>query len=200
MPRPRNFDTEELLGQILLIFLENGWQQTSTRLLESSTGVKQVSLYNAFGNKEALFLAAFDQWAQQAAAAQNQFMNGNGIDGIANFVKAIVREDSPLPMPQCGCLAVNTALVAQEAGPAIQDRVQTYRDEMHQRILTELAREKKQHGLSRGLRLAGCAELVLNAIWGIFVTIRLAGTDPSVGKPAADALVATMRGWQREQA
>ena len=130
MPRPREFDTEELLGQILLIFLENGWQQTSTRLLESSTGVKQVSLYNAFGNKEALFLAAFDHWAQQAAAAQNQFMNGNGIDGIANFVKAIVREDSPLPMPQCGCLAVNTALVAQEAGPAIQDRVQTYRDEI----------------------------------------------------------------------
>ena len=200
MPRPRDFNTEELLGKILLIFLENGWQQTSMRLLESSTNVKQVSLYNAFGNKEALFLAAFDHWATQAAAAQNQFMNGNGIDGIAKFSKAIVREDSPLPMPQCGCLAVNTALVAQGAGPAIQKRVQDYRDEMHQRILTELAWEKKQHGLMRGLRLASCAELVLNAIWGIFVTIRLSGTGPSVGKPAADALVATMRGWQAKQA
>ncbi|MEM7600511.1 MAG: TetR/AcrR family transcriptional regulator [Verrucomicrobiota bacterium] len=196
MPRPRDFDTEELLDQILLIFLENGWQQTSTRLLESSTGVKQVSLYHAFGNKEALFLAAFDHWAKQAATAQNQFLKGKGIDGIAKFGKAIVREDSPLPMPQCGCLAVNTALVAQEAGPTIQKRVQAYRDEMHQRILTELTREKKMHGLKPGLRLAGCADLVLNAIWGIFVTIRLSGTGPSVGKPAADALVATMRAWQ----
>ena len=200
MPRPRDFDTEELLGRILLVFLENGWQQTSTRLLESSTGVKQVSLYNAFGNKEALFLAAFDHWAAQAAAAQNQCMKGNGIEGIATFVRAIVREDSPLPMPQCGCLAVNTALVAQEAGPAIQDRVQTYREEMHQRILTELTREKTQNGLKPGLRLAGCADLVLNAIWGIFVTIRLSGTDPSVGRPAAEALVTTMRGWQGQQA
>jgi len=87
MPRSRDFDTEELLDQILLIFLENGWQQTSMRLLESFTGVKQVSLYNAFGNKEALFLAAFDNWAKQAADAQDRFMKGNGIEGIARFVK-----------------------------------------------------------------------------------------------------------------
>jgi TetR/AcrR family transcriptional repressor of nem operon len=195
MPRPREFDTEDLLDQILLIFLEKGWQQTSMRLLESSTGVKQVSLYNAFGNKEALFLAAFDQWAVQAADAQNRFMKGKGIDGIARFVKAIVRKDSPFQKPQCGCLAVNTALVAQAAGPAIQKRVQRYRDEMHERILDELSRAKKQHALKPGLKLASCTELVLNAIWGIFVTIRLSGTDPSVGKPAANALVQTMQGW-----
>ncbi len=195
MPRPREFDTEELLDQILLIFLENGWQQTSMRLLESSTGVKLVSLYNAFGNKEALFLAAFDQWARQAADAQNRFMKDKGIDGISQFVKAIVREDSPLQKPHCGCLAVNTALVAQGAGPAIQERVQRYREEMYGRILDELSRAKKQHGLVRGLRLASSAELVLNAIWGIFVTIRLSGTDPSVGKPGADALVRTLQDW-----
>jgi TetR/AcrR family transcriptional repressor of nem operon len=165
------------------------------RQLETLTGVKQVSLYNAFGNKEALFLAAFDQWARQAADAQNRFMKGEGIAGIARFVKAIVRKDSPFPKPQCGCLAVNTALVAQGAGPAIQKRVQRYRDEMHERILDELSRAKKQHGLKHGLRLASSAELVLNAIWGIFVTIRLSGTDPSVGKPAANALVQTMQGW-----
>ena len=200
MARPREFDTEEVLDQILLIFLENGWQQTSMRHLESSTGVKQVSLYNAFGNKEALFLTAFDQWAKQAADAQDRFMKGNGIDGIARFVKAIVRNDSPLPIPQCGCLAVNTALVAREAGPAIQDRVQRYRDGMHERILGELSRAKRQQGLKRGLRLASCAELVLNAIWGIFVTIRLSGSDPSVGKPTADALVRTMESWQMQAA
>ncbi len=195
MPRPREFDTEELLGKVLLIFLENGWQQTSMRLLESSTGVKQVSLYNAFGNKEALFLAAFDQWAQQAEEAQNRFMKCKGVDGIAQFVKAIVRKDSPFQKPQCGCLAVNTAVVTQAAGPAIQARVKCYRDAMHERILGELLHTRKQQGLKPGLRLASSAELVLNAIWGIFVTIRLSGTDPSVGKPGADALVRTMQGW-----
>lgn len=66
---------------------------------------------------------------------------------------------------------------------------------MHQRILAELSRSKKQHGLKPGLRLASSAELVLNAIWGIFVTIRLSGTDPSVGKLASDSLVRTMQDW-----
>lgn len=195
MPRPREFDTEVLLSQILLIFLENGWQQTSMRLLESSTGVKQISLYNAFGNKEKLFIAAFDHWAKQAADAQNQYMKGNGIEGITQFVKAIVGDDSPLPNPQCGCLAVNTALAVQTEGTAIQGRVQTYRDEMLQRILNELIREKKQRRLKQGLKLGPCAELILNAIWGIFVTIRLSCTDPSVGKPAAEALIRTMQSW-----
>ena len=58
MARPREFDTEALLDQVSLIFLESGLQRTSLRQLETLTGVKQVSLYNAFGSKEKLFLAA----------------------------------------------------------------------------------------------------------------------------------------------
>lgn len=195
MARPREFDTEALLDQVSLIFLENGLQYTSLRQLEALTGVKQVSLYNAFGNKEELFLAAFDHWACQAATVQNGFMDDKGLKGIENFVKAIVSSDSPLPMPQCGCLAVNTALLAQGAGPAIRSRVQEYREQMHGRILGALTRAKTRHGLKRGLNLEQCAELVLNSVWGIFVTIRLAGSDPSVGQPAARALVKTMRDW-----
>lgn len=197
MARPRNFDTETLLAQLLVIFLENGWQQTSMRLLESSTGVKQVSLYNAFGNKEELFLTAFDHWAKQAAETQDHYMKGKGVEGIEGFVKAIVGEKSPLPMPQCGCLAVNTALVADSAGPAIRKRVQEYRDGMHERIRNALAFSKKHHGFELSGSLDQCAEFILSAIWGIFVTIRLSSTDPSVGRPAANALVQTIRQWQK---
>tara|TARA_R110002049_G_scaffold179629_1_gene346664 strand:+ start:92 stop:685 length:594 start_codon:yes stop_codon:yes gene_type:complete len=197
MARPREFDTEALLDQVLSIFLENGWQQTSMRLLESSTGVKQVSLYNAFGNKEELFLAAFDHWAEQAAEVQNHYMEGKGLEGIECFVKAIVSKKSPLPMPQCGCLAVNTALVAEVAGPAIQERVQEYRDGMHERIHNALAFSKKHGGLRPGENLDQCAELILSAIWGIFVTIRLLSTNSSVGRPAANALVRTIQHWKK---
>jgi len=63
-----------------------------------------------------------------------------------------------------------------------------------------LPKSEAQQGLKPGLRLASCADLGLFAIWGIFVTIRLSGTDPSVGKPAADALVGTMQDWQLEPA
>jgi hypothetical protein len=86
-------------------------------------------------------------------------------------------------------------VVEQGAGQVIQKRVQLYREEMHERILDELSREKKDRGLKHGLRSASCSELVLNLIWGIFVTIRLSGSDPSVGNSAAKAMVQTMQDW-----
>ena len=75
MARPRGFDTEELLDNAGLAFLETGFQLTSMRQLEKSTGVKQVSLYNAFGSKEGLFLAAFDRYTAMIEEFQRRFLD-----------------------------------------------------------------------------------------------------------------------------
>jgi TetR/AcrR family transcriptional repressor of nem operon len=196
MARPREFDTEELLDRASMAFLEDGLQLTSMRHLEELTGVKQVSLYNAFGSKEGLFLAAFDRYTERVAAAQKQYLDDRGLDGIESFVKVIVSPDSPLPLAHFGCLIVNTALVAGNAGPAIKSRVQVFREEMHARFVGALTRAKSSHKLKRGLNVDQCAEFVLSAVWGIFVTIRLADDDQTVGRPAASALVKAVREWR----
>jgi hypothetical protein len=51
--------------------------------------------------------------------------------------------------------------------------------------------------LKRGLNLDQCAEYVLSAVWDIFVTIRFADDDQTVGQPAARALVKTVRDWSQ---
>ena len=196
MARPREFDTEALLDRASMAFLESGLQLTSMRHLEDLTGVKQVSLYNAFGSKEGLFLAAFDRYTERVAAAQKQHLDDRGLDGIESFVKAIVSADSPLPLAHFGCLIVNTALVAGTAGPAIKSRVQVFRQEMHARFVGALIRAKANDELKRGLNLDQCAEFLLSAVWGIFVTIRLADDDQTVGQPAASALVKAVREWR----
>lgn len=196
MARPREFDTEKVLDQAGLAFLEEGLQLTSMRHLENLTGVKQVSLYNAFGSKEGLFLAAFDRYTEQVAAAQKLHLDGRGIDGIESFVRAIVSSDSPLPLAHCGCLIVNTALIAGSAGPTIKARVQTFRQQMHARFADALNREKSNHTLKRGLNVKHSADFVLSAVWGMFVTIRLADDNQTVANPAAQALVQTLREWR----
>ena len=196
MARPREFDTEALLDTASMAFLEDGLQQTSMRHLEDLTGVKQVSLYNAFGSKEGLFLAAFDRYTERVAAAQKQHLDDRGLDGLESFVKAIVSPESPLPLAHFGCLIVNTALVAGNAGPAIKSRVQVFRQEMQARFVGALTRAKSSHKLKRGLNVDQCAEFLLSAVWGIFVTIRLADDDQTVGQPAASALVKAVREWR----
>ena len=196
MARPREFDTEALLDRVSMAFLEDGLQQTSMRHLEDLTGVKQVSLYNAFGSKEGLFVAAFDRYTERVAAAQKQHLDDRGLDGIESFVKAIVSPESPLPLAHFGCLIVNTALVAGTAGPVIKSRVQVFRQEMHARFVGALTRAKSSHKLKRGLNVDQCAEFLLSAVWGIFVSIRLADDDQTVGQPAASVLVKAVREWR----
>ncbi len=195
MARPREFDTDALLDKVSLVFLKDGLQLTSMRQLEDITGVKQVSLYNAFGSKEGLFLAAFDRYTEGAVAIQKQHLDDRGLEGIESFVNALVSRDSPLPLAHFGCLVVNTALVAESAGPAIKSRVQIFRQQLHARIVEALTRAQSRHKLKHGLKLDQCAEFVLSTVWGILVTIRLADHDQTVGKPAARALVKTVRDW-----
>ncbi|MEO0871516.1 MAG: TetR/AcrR family transcriptional regulator [Pseudomonadota bacterium] len=50
------------------IFWEHGYEATSIQLLEAATGLKRQSLYNAFGNKDAMFGLAADRYDRAVSA------------------------------------------------------------------------------------------------------------------------------------
>ena len=49
MARPREFDIDEILSQVMEIFWKEGYEKTSFALIEEQTGVKKASLCAAFG-------------------------------------------------------------------------------------------------------------------------------------------------------
>lgn len=59
MAGKRQFDEAEVLQKTLNLFWEKGYQATSMIDLATATGVQRGSLYNAYGNKKALFIKAF---------------------------------------------------------------------------------------------------------------------------------------------
>ena len=58
MGRPREFDPEETLQDILNIFWLKGYEGASLQDLEAATGLKKPSLYRTYGDKRAMYLAA----------------------------------------------------------------------------------------------------------------------------------------------
>ena len=56
MARPREFDEQAVLNAAMNLFWELGYQVTSMRDLAVETGLTSPSLYNAFGDKRALYL------------------------------------------------------------------------------------------------------------------------------------------------
>lgn len=197
MGRPREFDTDDLLEKVMCAFWENGLEGTTMRQLEATTGVKQVSLYNAFGDKEALFLAVLDRYADLLTSFQEEHLDDRGLDGIATLVMSFATPHTGFPNGHFGCLIVNTALAAQSAGPAVKARVKEFRAAMHARIVAAFERAKSRNELKPRLNLDQCADFVVTTMWGIFATIRMADGDQTVGQPAAKVLGNVLRNWLR---
>jgi len=197
MARPREFDANDLLETAMMAFWDKGLQPTSMRQIEAVTGVKQVSLYNAFGNKEGLFLAVLDRYTKRIGEVLDGHLKNRDLDGITAFVKSMVTPGSGFPNNSFGCLMVNTALVAEASGPAIKERVNGCRAMVRDKLAAALGRAKSRGVLKRGLNVDHCAELLVSTIWGIWVTIRLAA-DQAAGMPAAEGLKRTLRDWRVE--
>ena len=65
MPRTKAFDTDEALDRALRIFWRNGYEGTSMQDLVDGMQINRASLYDTFGNKETLYLAALQQYQRQ---------------------------------------------------------------------------------------------------------------------------------------
>ncbi|MFB8118528.1 TetR/AcrR family transcriptional regulator [Streptomyces sp. NPDC055962] len=58
MGRPRAFDTDRAVGAAAALFATCGYEGTSIDDLTTATGMHRGSLYNVFGSKRGLYLAA----------------------------------------------------------------------------------------------------------------------------------------------
>ncbi len=67
MPRERRFSEAEVLERLTDVFATHGYASTSLALLQEATGLGKQSLYNTFGDKQAMYLQAIDCAMQRAA-------------------------------------------------------------------------------------------------------------------------------------
>lgn len=115
MARPREFDEAEVLGKIVRRFWWRGYAATSVRDLEAASGIGIASLYNAFGGKRALFVAALERYSEHQTRACLREIERipSPAARIRTFVGRVIEAalDDPDRM---GCLVINTAI---ELGP-----------------------------------------------------------------------------------
>jgi TetR/AcrR family transcriptional regulator, copper-responsive repressor len=120
--RPRKFDEEAVLRAALQRFRTLGYSNTSLDDLAEATGVNRPSLYAAFGDKKALYLAGL---ARTHAGVEASFAALHAADyPLAKMLKALflgaiegflTGENGP-----SGCIAVNTAATEAVADPEIR--------------------------------------------------------------------------------
>jgi len=120
----RQFDEQEVIALALDVFWQKGLHDATMQDLAAATGVQRGSLYNAYGDKEAIFLRAFDRYAADfLASVGNLVADGDVGTRLKNFLdSAIVNMTGGSP-PR-GCLTTRAALNAGISSEAVRARVQ----------------------------------------------------------------------------
>lgn len=120
----RQFDEQEVIAIALDVFWRKGLHDATMQDLAAATGVQRGSLYNAYGDKEEIFLRAFDQYAAQFLdTATKALADGDLATRLKTFLDVIVTNMTS-GSPARGCLTTRTALDAAISSDAVRERVQ----------------------------------------------------------------------------
>ncbi len=118
----RRFDCDDILDKAARVFWRDGYDGASIQALEAETGLGRGSLYNAFGDKAALFLSVLDRYAAtEGAAPLVHLSQPDARAGLEAMLRAMAQQMNKPGRPR-GCLLTNTCL-GTPGEPAVKARV-----------------------------------------------------------------------------
>lgn len=168
----RQFDEEAVLEQALAVFWQNGYSNTTMQELAGATGVQRGSLYNAYGDKETLFLRVFERYREGWLNATRTALDvPDAREALGRFLTLLV-DSMTAGNPARGCLSTKTALGPDIQDPMIRHSLIDLLDK-----LEGLVRERLQDATLQ-LPAADAARLVMATTRGLSVLERIYQDKP----------------------
>lgn len=120
--RPRSFDADDVLKKARDCFWRHGYAATSLDDLAAATSLNRPSLYGAFGDKRALYLATLEQ---TRAEMMSSLHRGLAVEGplrevLARIYGLSVKLYLSGDPDSRGCFLVGTAVTEAVAEPAVR--------------------------------------------------------------------------------
>ena len=168
-PRPRSFDEGVVLDRAMDLFWALGFEATSMQNLVDHMGIGRQSLYNTFGDKHRLFLAALGRYQAQQHDGPMAVLAAPGADLAA--VRAFLlgaAECLGAQEPRKACFLMNAV---QELSPRDTDVVALgigHRRTLVQHLEAALTRSADR--LRPGLTPAAAAKLLAHTTMGLGLT------------------------------
>jgi TetR/AcrR family transcriptional regulator, transcriptional repressor for nem operon len=175
MPRPREFSEARALQSAIDCFWQRGFEATSMRDLAASMGLSAPSLYNAFGDKQALFARALEEYLSCSTRDRLARLEGSlgPKKAIRRFFAEII-DHSINDRERRGCFLVNSAIEIaphqSDVGAVIAQQFGEIEAFFKRCILAAQANRTTP----RGLDANDTARLLLGVLLGIRVLARSA--------------------------
>ncbi|MEQ9642424.1 MAG: TetR/AcrR family transcriptional regulator [Alphaproteobacteria bacterium] len=168
MGRPRAFDTETAVARALDTFWSRGYEATSVGDLCGAMGLSRSSLYEAFGSKHGLLLAALESYEagvtkRVAAALSRPFpVQVNLRDFLMVFVDGAVEGPG-----RRGCFLGNCTGELAAAEPELAARFGSAFDAIEGEIHVALARGQAAGEIAPDTDIRALARFLVSTIQGL---------------------------------
>ncbi|CAN5441086.1 TetR/AcrR family transcriptional regulator [soil metagenome] len=180
MARPREFNEAEVLDAAIQCFWTHGYEATSVRDLAGSMGLTGASLYNAFGDKRALYRKSLDRYIAQTfcdrvARFEHHLPPRQAITAFFDEIIARSLDDRK----RKGCMLVNSAIEIAPHDRALGREIAGVLVQIEQFFL-RCARAGQADGtVTQAQTAEDLARLLLSTLLGIRVLAR-ARPDPEL--------------------
>jgi AcrR family transcriptional regulator len=149
--RPRKFNEDAVLSAAMLVFWEKGLSATSLDDLAAAMNMNRPSIYNAFGNKDAVYRATLARFCSQLDEGLEATLEASASlrPGLTKFFYQAI-EVYCGSNPPMGCLMICTApseaLTHPEIGQDLKDLIRRL-DRGFQRRLERAQRDGELSGV-----------------------------------------------------
>ena len=179
MARPRAFDEKAVLDAALNCFWSRGFEATSVRDLAQEMGITGASLYNAFGDKRALYERAFAHYVESTVGDRiARLQDLAPLDAIEGFFAEVV-DRSLCDAEHKGCMLVNAALELAPHDAEFRDRIDAELAKVEAFFRTCVERGQRDGSITRADPPEDLARLLLSTLMGVRVLAR-ARPDPEL--------------------
>lgn len=176
MPRPKEFEPNAVLDKAMQLFWRKGYEATSIQDLVEHMGINRFSLYDTFGDKHRLYLAALDRYRQKVASESLAILEHSreGLPAIRRYFLALL-DSAATPQGKEGCLMANSAVEVAPHDSEAAARVQAYLARSDEVFYQALARAREKGEIRPPTNLRDLARFLTTSALGLTVQIK-AGT------------------------
>ena len=170
MARPREFDVEKALDSAMSVFWKKGYEGASLQDLLEAMNIARGSLYKAFDDKRAIYLAALDRYDETVIEDGVAFLSdpkaGDGMSRIRTMFEGVKQDKA-----RRGCFMCNAAIDQAPFDDVVEARVARMLRRLEDGIAAAL-KQSRRAGRWSTKRRANTAASLLNSYMGLRVLAR----------------------------
>ncbi len=189
MARPREFDIDKALDSAMGVFWRKGYEGASLQDLLEAMNIARGSLYKAFEDKRAIYLAALDRYDHSIVEDGIAFLtdpkSGDGLTRIRTMLEGVKRDRL-----RRGCFMCNAAIDQAPFDAEVEARVSKMLKRLQDAIAVAL-KQSRRAARWTAKRRAGTAASLLNSYMGLRVLAR-SGYGPKDLQAIIDADLAAV--------